>query len=208
MVYAGGIFTSIGGLPQSYIAAMGDLSTPTLLSLVSAQAEPDRVRITWYAADGSNLTATVYRRTMSDDWNALGWISADGTGWIVYEDAEVLPGTRYGYRLGVPEGGRETFLGETWLDVPLAPEFALAGLRPHPGLGDLTVTFSLTDASPAWLEVLDIAGRAIAAREVGQLGRGNHVLSLAAGRTLAPGVYLLRLTRAGQSVTTRAVIAR
>ena len=61
------------------------------------------MRLTWFAADGRNLGVTVYRRTMSDDWGALGHISGNGTGEIVYEDTDVSPGTRYGYGLGVLE---------------------------------------------------------------------------------------------------------
>jgi len=207
-VYAGGLFTSFGGLPQAGLAAMGDVSTPTQVSLVSAEATAGHVRLTWYAANASDLVATAYRRTLAADWRALGRIAANGTGELVYEDRDVSAGKSYGYRLGISEGGRERFLGETWVDVPLAAAFALGGPRPNPAPKDLTIAFSLPDAARARIEVLDLAGREIVAREVGELGAGNHVLNLASGRTLAPGVYLLRLTRGGRSVTSRAVISR
>jgi hypothetical protein len=103
---------------DSTTAVIEEFSTPTLLSLVSAQATPDRVRLTWYSAGERNLAATVYRRTMGDGWSALGPVSGDGTGEITYEDAGVRAGTRVGYRLGVMESGREVYLGETWVDVP------------------------------------------------------------------------------------------
>ena len=86
--------------------------------------------------------------------------------------------------------------------------FTLAGLHPNPARKDLTIAFSLPNASPARLEVLDIAGRRIVAREVGEVGPGNHVLNLADDRPLAPGVYLLRLTQGGRFLTARAVIVR
>src|SRR5207247_1910789 len=38
-VYVGGYFYSIGGLPQEGLAAMGDVSTPALVSLLSADAD-------------------------------------------------------------------------------------------------------------------------------------------------------------------------
>jgi type IX secretion system substrate protein len=187
---------------------MGDLTTPTLLSLVSAQAAPGHVHLTWFSADGHDLTAMVYRRAMNADWSALGRISADGTGKIIYDDTNVSAGARYGYRLGVMEGGREVFYGEAWVDVPRALEFALSGPRPNPTNRDLTISLSLPNSSPARLEVLDLAGRRLVVREVGGLGPGNHVLNLGKGATLAPGVYLLRLTRENRSLTARAVIVR
>ena len=204
-VYVGGSFRVIGGLPRRSIAAMGDLSTPTLISLVSADADPDRVRIVWYAEDRP-LTATVYRRTTASAWNVLGQIACDGTGRLVCEDTQLGAENRYGYRLGVVHLGAEQFLGETWVDIPRASEFTLSGQRPNPATTDITVAFSLPDASPARLELLDVAGRTLAAREVGPLGRGGHVMHLAQGHSLAPGVYLLRLTQRGRSLTARAVV--
>jgi hypothetical protein len=45
-------------------------------------------------------------------------------------------------------------------------------------------------------------------RDLGSLGPGNHVLDLTAGRVLPSGVYVIRLTHAGQVRATRAVIVR
>ena len=207
-VYAGGDFTTIGGLPQAHIAGMGDVTMPTLLSLVSAQAEPGRVRLTWFAGDGHVFSATVYRRTATEGWGILGQVSADGTGRLIYEDTRVIAGERYGYRLGVVQGAAEEFLGETWVDVPRALEFALSGLRPNPASRGLTAAFSLPDAAPARLELLDLAGRKVLVRDVGALGGGSHVVPLAEERTIAPGLYVLRLSRRGRSLTARAIVVR
>jgi len=88
---------------------------------------------------------------------------------------------------------------------------SLAGARPNPsyiGRSGLSAAFSLPDAARAHLELLDLAGRRILARDVGALGAGEHVVDLAAGARLAPGVYLLRLTRGSTSLTARAVVIR
>lgn len=207
-VYVSGGFASIGGLPQTNFAAMSDATTPTLLALVSADAEPSRVRLTWFAGDGQVLTATVYRRSEKDGWSILGRVSADGTGRLVFEDLHATAGSRYGYRLGVLHGAAEEFLGETWVDVPRALEFALAGLRPNPASRELAVEFSLPDAVPARLELLDLAGRRMIVRDVGVLGGGSHVVSLAKERTISPGFYVLRLLRAGKALTAHAIVVR
>lgn len=184
-----------------------DATVPVQLTLVSAEAEPDLVRLTWYAAAGA-VTATVYRRTEASEWRAVGAVSSDGTGQLVYEDRAVTPGTRYGYRLGVMEDGAETFVGEAWVDVPLAAQLALAGARPNPALRELAVAFTLPDGSPARLEAYDLVGRRVAARDVGSLGPGGHTVKLGEGKLLGCGVYLVRLTQAGRTLTTRAVIVR
>jgi hypothetical protein len=72
----------------------------------------------------------------------------------------------------------------------------------------LTAAFSLPDAAAARLELTDLAGRRILARDVGMLGPGEHVVDLAEGHRLAPGIYLLRLTRGSESLTSRAVVLR
>jgi hypothetical protein len=207
-VYAGGLFASIGGLSQSHIAAIAaDMPTATELSLVNVNAAPGRVELTWHASARDVSSAAVFRRTDRTDWQKLGQIWADGTGRLDWEDTQVIAGARYGYRLGLMEAGQVLSMGETWVDVPSALELSLA-LRSNPAPGDLGVAFSLPDASPARLELFDVSGRRVAARDVGTLGAGSHVIALGDGRALSPGVYLLRLTQSRRSLSARAAILR
>ncbi len=193
---------------------------PTQPALLSAEAEPGLVRLTWYAVTGNGLSATVHRCVGDGAWSAMGRITADGAGQLVYEDRTVTPGTRYGYRLGVLENGVETFLGEAWVDVPKASALALAGARPNPATSELSVAFTLPDPgpasggcppgahAPARLEAFDLAGRRVASRDVGALGAGSHVVKLGEGVRLACGVYVVRLTWDEHTLTTRAVVVR
>jgi pimeloyl-ACP methyl ester carboxylesterase len=190
-------------------AAMSGALTAVLGSLEGVEADAGRVRLTWFTADPQINRATVYRRRSGDGgWAALGEIPRDGSGHLTYEDMQVAAGTRYGYRLGVQQAGGEVFLGETWVDVPKLAEFSLAGATPNPSGQNLTVTFSLPDATPARIEVVDVSGRKVLIREVGALGAGRHAVGLAEGRPLPPGVYLVRLTQGRRSLTTRAVIVK
>src|SRR5437867_5806894 len=151
---------------------------PVLLSLVRADAQPDRVLLTWYGAEAAGLSAAVYRRTQASEWQRRGTVSADGTGRLSFEDREVSPGERYAYRLGYSDAGTEAFTAETWVEVPAALRLALEGLSPNPATGALNVSFTLPNAAPAMLELLDVSGRRIAAREVGSLGAGFHFVRL------------------------------
>jgi hypothetical protein len=83
-------------------------------------------------------------------------------------------------------------------------EFALRGVRPNPGHGALHVDFSLASGRPARLEVLDVTGRRVMAREVGALGPGRHRVEVRSG--LHAGVYLVRLTEGDKVLAVRAAV--
>lgn len=84
---------------------------------------------------------------------------------------------------------------------------ALAGAQPNPSRdGRLRVRLALPAAGAARLEAFDLAGRRVAARDVGALGAGTHLVDLGGGARFAPGVYLLRLARGGVTRTSRAVV--
>ena len=130
-------------------------------------------------------------------------------GRIAYVDRDVIAGSRYGYRLGLTGPGGEVYVGEVWVDVPESARFALRGMTPNPApAGAGLIVFSLPDASPARLELVDVSGRQVFSREVGSLGRGEHVVRVSGSQPLAPGLYLVRLTQGGRSLTAKAVTIR
>ena len=80
-------------------------------------------------------------------------------------------------------------------------------MRPNPAVRDLIVSFTLPGNDPAKLELIDIAGRQVFARELSGFAAGRHSLSLTE-RVPASGVYFMRLTQNGRSVSARAAILR
>jgi len=190
---------------QRYI---GDGPTPVLVSLVSAQALPDRVVLAWHDPSRAVGDATVYRRRDGQQWAALGHASFDGAGRLQFEDTGISPGERYAYRLGWREVVSEYFSAETWVDVPVALALALEGARPNPAVGSFTVAFTLPRADAATLELLDVAGRRVLAREVGSLGPGQHQIRLGECGCTPPGMYWLRLTNAGRALLKRVAVVK
>jgi hypothetical protein len=69
--------------------------------------------------------------------------------------------------------------------------------------GTVRVMFALPAPGTASLEVLDVRGRRVA-RERGMFDVGTHTVTLARG--LRRGIYLVRLTHGGRSVTCKAVV--
>jgi hypothetical protein len=181
--------------------------TSALLSLESAEAGPDVVQLTWHTSQ-ARLEATLYRREERGGWAALATLTRDGDGRLRYVDEAVVAGRRYGYRLGVRSGAGETYPGEVWVMVPSGTALGLEGARPNPATHDLVVAFSLASAGDATLELVDVAGRQVITRRLTGLPAGNHLLNLGEGRSLAAGVYVIRLTQARRTVTRKAVVAR
>jgi hypothetical protein len=152
---------------------VGSLPTPVLTSLVSSQVFADRVELTWQLTAEPGTQAGIERSDAPGTWRAIGTAVVDGMHRVRFADRDVEAGRRYGYRLGHEEGGATVFAGEVWVDVTASSVLAVRGSTPGPGRGGVRAWFSLPIAEAATLELLDLAGRRIAAREVGALGGGR-----------------------------------
>lgn len=93
------------------------------------------------------------------------------------------------------------------LDVPgdrSAPSVALAN-SPNPARGSTDVTFDLVADERVELAIYDISGRAVRSLAKGTFNAGPHSVRWdgrdAAGRTVAPGIYLARLKGARTQAT-------
>jgi hypothetical protein len=188
-------FEDLGWLPRT---------TPVLVSLVGALAADGTVRVAWQVT--GSLGATVERSSGDDRWQATARLEADGSGRMAYEDHDVEPGHRYGYRLVLSDEGAELRVGEVWVEMPLSARLALRGAVPNPAVAGLQVAFTLPDAGPVRLELYDVGGRLVLAR-TSILGAGSHVANLG-GADLAAGVYLVRLTHGGRSLSSRTSVVR
>ena len=124
---------------------------------------------------------------------------------LTYED-RVPPGGRYAYRLRY--GADRAATEPAWLTIPSGLALSLGGFRPNPAVGAISVSLSLPSGDPATLELVDVAGRRLLSRDLSGLGPGSHLIQLGASGTLRPGVYWLRLTQRGRSLTTRGLVLR
>ena len=82
------------------------------------------------------------------------------------------------------------------------------GIHPSPARGAFTVDFSLKGEGPASLEVVDISGRRVLRQDLGGLGAGRHSLRSAEWAPLASGVYVVRLSEAGRSLSRTISVVR
>jgi hypothetical protein len=191
-----------------YTLSVSLVTTPVEISLASVEAGPARVTLTWYSAAGTDLMAAVERRDAASDFGVIGEARAGGSGDLTFVDFAVTPGGRYAYRLAWNEGATRRTTPEVWVDVPAASAFALHGARPNPAVSGngVLVSFTLPDAAPATLELLDVGGRRVSERHV--TGPGARIVNLSEGLALEPGVYLIRLTQGTHSLTSRVTVMR
>ncbi len=190
-----------GTLNDTWVATF-DRATPVMASLVNVISLPNRVAVTWsVSSDATNLRID---RNDGTGWRAIAMRNPDGSGMVRFEDWDIVAGHRYGYRLVVPVAGGGSVMPEAWVNVP-ALELTLSGFQPNPAVGNARVAFRLGSSAPARLEVIDVSGRTVFARQVGALGVGTHVESIG---EVATGVYVLRLTQGGQVVSCKATLVR
>jgi len=98
---------------------------------------------------------------------------------------------------------------DTWVLVPAAAgQLALARAWPNPARAGVSVPFVLPASAPVTLEPFDIAGRRVWSQRYDGPVPGPHSVALDAPRGRRSGVYLLRLTQAGRSRSTRIVWVR
>jgi hypothetical protein len=178
-----------------------DGTTPVLVALVSAVIAGDRVTLDWYAPESLPIGASIERRSDGSPWGVIATPTRDGLGHIHYEDRDVAPGARYGYRLGAAGA---PITAETWVDVPVSSLSVIEAVADPRGA--IRVRFSLQSASPASLRLFDVAGRCVRSCSTAGLGSGVHETRFPGA--LSSGLYWLRLTQNGVSIGRKVPVAR
>ncbi len=179
----------------------------TVPSVVDVNSANGLVTLRWESSDAQSGGFSVQRRQADENWIDLGPPRVVSSSLLMFEDRALPPG-RYAYRLRSWSGGAEAFTVEAWVSVESSARIALAGFRPNPAVGSVALGFELTDAGPASLEVHDVRGRRVWARDVGSLGAGKHLVRLDEESKVSPGVYWIRLRHSGGELLAKGVVAR
>lgn len=181
--------------------------TAAVASLVSAEIDGERALLRWYVSIDDAVVLSIERRRLDGGWTMLGEVGQDGEGMVTFEDSDLAPGVRFGWRLAMrfPDGSRAT-AGEAWLDVPLG-EADLALRITNPALsGSVDVSFAAPAGPPVRIDLFDLAGRVVATRFVSG-GLGRQSVRLAGAGALVPGIYLVRVGLPN-AVTRRVAVVR
>jgi hypothetical protein len=204
--------STFGTWSASAVAATGGpLGSPIRLVEVSSQARAGGAQRVRYAvlqrvqpllAVGRPGTAAT---VVAGDAVALSY-EQEPDGWV---SLGTLTVESYGPHAAAAEGVAAPAGAPSEAPTASAPRtLAMAPVGPDPARGHaLVVDVALPGAGPARLELMDVQGRRMAGRELGSLGAGRHTVDLSAERrSLAPGVYLLRLTQGAEARVARVTI--
>jgi len=136
---------------------------------------------------------------------SYAWTAPD----VAAEQAQLVVGVIHGMDESGPILASELAVSDPFsimAPAGVAANQAAFALRPqNPTVGPVAIRFSLPSSAPATLAVHDVSGRCVVEREVGSDGPGWHTTRLG---DLSTGLYFVRLTQAGRSLSSRLAIIR
>ncbi len=196
---------------RNYISWQGGIancvsSTPVQASVVTTEANSERVRVVWMTADVPE--AAVYRREGAREWTHVARLVPDGSHRLTFDDYDVVPGAQYAYRLGIMLASGEVFVGETSVSVPGNTALAMSAVRWDAGSRGVLVSLALPRAGAATFEIYDLGGRRFVREALEGLSAGTHDVRIAGARSLKPGMYFARLSQGTERVTGRFVVVQ
>jgi hypothetical protein len=194
-------------------------STGVDLKYFRAAGLDESVRLAWDCDSGTYAGFNLYREARGDAADAgrerINGELITGRAPFAYEDHDVAAGVAYDYWLeAVPASGAAQSYGPASATpgLKVAYGFALEPSYPNPAKTEAHIAFSLPlgVAGEYEVAVYDISGRKVRTVAAGAsaAGRREVVWNLTddAGRRVAPGVYLYRLTASCGSAVHRAVV--
>ncbi|MEO5616302.1 MAG: hypothetical protein ABIS67_00880 [Candidatus Eisenbacteria bacterium] len=208
---AGGVIvtrfdTRAGGFAGIYASRVTtDALVPTRLAPATTEVSPTRVRLRWFGAEPGTVFDLWRRTEGAGDWTLLARPVADGSRFLVYEDADVRPG-RFRYRLNDPAG--DFTATEVVVEVPATIGLAFEAITPNPSSGAFRVRFASPGAALVRLDVFDLGGRRVVARMGRVAGGSQQRIEVGGVEALASGVYRVRLTVGTWSETRTLCVVR
>ena len=175
----------------------------------TASVNASAVTLTWQFQLPRVVSAKVYRRDLSGQV-LLGTFVSNASGHLVVVDTTGVRGSQYIYNLGVDYLGTERSIGDVVVTLGAPPVLSLT-MGPNPMRRFGIVYYSLPNpGGDVRMTVHDVTGRRVRvlvrdARPGGPLQVGWNALD-DDRRLVPPGVYLIRLTFGGKTLSHRVVV--
>jgi hypothetical protein len=180
--------------------------TSTRLVAVRSNIASGRVTVVWETSgDDVRQRFDVERSRNGTAWNAVGTQALDRDGRLVYDDADVLAGTRYGYRLREVGAAEPWSATEVWVDVPARTALAIRGAGTGASGSSLELTVALASRGAA-LALFDVTGRRLFDQDL-DLDAGEHQVEISLPVRLRAGLYLTEIRQGDARAVRRFVHA-
>jgi hypothetical protein len=199
-----------------YTARIEDVATGIAVGRFEAAWNQNRVQLGWQVADARGITSfRVHRSERGGVFAPVGALIPNrGAGAYAHTDETVIEGEVYAYRLEIlHEDGRSSWEGPISIAVPLTPRsLAWSNATPNPFDESVTLELAVPARRDVRVRVYDVQGHEVARLQEGALEPGTHRITWAgvarSGRTVAPGVYLVRAEGGGETTVTRVLRIR
>src|SRR5262249_38281130 len=173
--------------------------------ILNSSIQGSSAHFVWMCRDGAGTSATIERKSGDDAWSPLATVQADAEGAIAFTDTPPADRWRQSYRVGVTKGGETTYSAPFEVQLQEVRQPVLMGAYPNPSrTGSFEVRFQLPGPAAAPLEMIDVRGRVVWARDVTAANPGVETVHLPTPP--AAGVYLMRLFQDGKTSTLKTVV--
>jgi hypothetical protein len=205
-----------GWVQYLYDAGLIEPSTAVESSLIESRTEVGANHLVWYVPGSTGTPVTIERRTASSDWSGVAETMLPSGGRIVFDDTDVIPGERYGYRLTLWTAAGKDHTDETWLQAASAAEtpttLRLLPGRPNPSSTTFRIRHYIPKRGSFRLSVIDVHGRTIRTLSNREFAPGWSESTWDGrdqeGRDAASGTYFLRIEGKNSTETQKVVLMR
>ncbi len=201
LVMVGGYQDNGAYFGDTWSLDLADLPTATQVSLAQSTSDAAGVTLRWIVAGGA-ASAEVERSDDGQAWCFAGDAVREGQEAWRFTGAPLAAGARAAYRLVVHDGASSLTSAAAWLDGPASTRAGLA-LAPisNPVRGAVSMRFTLPNAAPATLRLLDVSGRVVGEEHV----PAGAVAWTFASRPAA-GLYFAEIAQGAERRTARVVL--
>lgn len=216
-----------GQLGQGRVSAWNSLNQYTGVNVTNFAVigRPESVNLSWSASDtvsfnilrkeGDAFDFVKRSNPQKAGFERINSSPVTGSQTFAFVDSNVKPGNNYNYILeAIDAQGKLSYVGpKSGSPSGLVYSLSLKSVRPNPVRSTSTITYSTGGAFgatvPVKLQLFDMSGRLVKTLVDSSVTAGDHEVSFSSDTaTMAPGVYTVRLTSAGQACTTRMVVSR
>lgn len=180
-----------------------------LLSFDAKLISDKNVKLEWTTSGEDNFTGfEIQRSTDNNNWTALGTVFATGNGsssvnYYSYNDMDPLSGRSF-YRLLLISGANQSRFSET-RTVLIKKGIQQIIVTPNPATDKASLIINSFAAADASIDVYDVSGKFVH-RQVNSIQNGINNIDLLFIARVESGIYFIKVSMNGESITEKLVI--